>query len=226
MNDVPSKYEVSYTSFNDLVISPVPCICETWRKKAVIHRDGAPALIVRDPDEGLVYLEEWYQAGQLHRVDGPARRLINHGEREITEAWFLRGKEHRQDGPALRTVSHETGIVLREEWALDGQEGRVHGPALVCRDPISGIAVEECWIFRGNLHRIGGPAWIKRDKDTGVAYESEWHVHGYRHRTDGHAVIHRDRQTGEISLQKYFLNEVPVASLDNASSSPEPAPPR
>ena len=52
--------------------------------------------------------QEWYENGQLHRIDGPA---IIHASG--TQAWYVYGQRHRTDGP---TIIHADGT---EEWWVD-----------------------------------------------------------------------------------------------------------
>jgi len=68
--------------------------------------------------------KEWYQNGQLHRLDGPA---VEWGDGTIssgTKIWFLNGQRHRLDGPAV-----ECGDGSKE-WYVNGQRHRLDGPAI------------------------------------------------------------------------------------------------
>ncbi len=55
--------------------------------------------------------KEWYEYGELHRINGPA---VEHagGRKE----WWLHGKFHRTNGPAIEYIN---GIKL---WFLNGQQ--------------------------------------------------------------------------------------------------------
>ena len=55
-------------------------------------------------------MTEWYQNGQLHRLDGPAREW-----RDGAKVWYQNGKLHRLDGPA-----REWGDGSKEWW-LNGK---------------------------------------------------------------------------------------------------------
>jgi hypothetical protein len=46
--------------------------------------------------------KQWYKDGKLHRIDGPARELINGNK-----YWLQHGKLHRLDGPA---VEYDCGL--------------------------------------------------------------------------------------------------------------------
>ena len=61
---------------------------------------------------------EWYQNGQLHRLDGPA--VERHDGSKI---WYQNGQRHRLDGPA---VEYTCGDKF---WYQNGQLHRLDGPA-------------------------------------------------------------------------------------------------
>lgn len=98
--------------------------------------------------------KEWYANGKLHRVDGPARELLDRSE------WCLDGVKHRVDGPAVEYVDGT------KEWWVNGLLHREDGPAT--EYPDGGTA----WWFEGKMHRDDGPA---------VEYANgikEWWVNG------------------------------------------------
>jgi hypothetical protein len=63
---------------------------------------------------------EWRnEAGELHRLDGPAiNREGGHKQ------WWVDGKRHRLGGPA---VEYSTGT---KEWYVNGKRHRLDGPAI------------------------------------------------------------------------------------------------
>ena len=54
----------------------------------------------------------WYnEAGQLHRVDGPAvEYAAGH------KSWWLNGKFHREDGPAYEYANGDRSWYLQGKW--------------------------------------------------------------------------------------------------------------
>jgi len=68
-------------------------------------------------------VEDWYQNGQLHRLDGPATKYKN-GDKY----WYQNGKLHRTDGPAVECANGD-----KEYWQ-NGELHRVDGPAVVYAD--------------------------------------------------------------------------------------------
>ena len=49
--------------------------------------------------EGINGSKKWYQNGQLHRLDGPAREWY-----DGSKFWYQNGKLHRLDGPAVERI--------------------------------------------------------------------------------------------------------------------------
>lgn len=68
-------------------------------------------------------------AGDFHRVGGPAVVYGNGGER-----WYINGKLHREDGPA---VTHSSGRITK--WYFNGHLHREGAPAVDFGD------VQEWW---------------------------------------------------------------------------------
>jgi hypothetical protein len=64
-------------------------------------------------------LEEWYEDGKLHRIDGPA--II---EPNGVRRWYQNGMLHRIGGPAIEYSSAMKG------WFFEGQRHRIDGPAV------------------------------------------------------------------------------------------------
>lgn len=70
-----------------------------WYKFGLRHRDNhQPAIVDIGPD-GKPAKEYYYQFGRLHRENGPAEFLRDHGKL-IYETWAQYGREHRTDGPS------------------------------------------------------------------------------------------------------------------------------
>lgn len=69
-----------------------------------LHRIGGPAVEWIDGDK------EWFVEDELHREDGPAIELSNG-----TKKWYRKGKLHREDGPAVEYPYGE------KQWWLNGQ---------------------------------------------------------------------------------------------------------
>ena len=76
----------------------------------------------------------WYnEAGQLHRIDGPAF-ISSTGEQH----WLINGKVHRTDGPAIIRPNGYQAYCFNYEYH------RLDGPAIIYANG------EQYWI-RGNL---------------------------------------------------------------------------
>jgi len=90
-------------------------IKEEWRFEGYLHNLNGPARICYNPD-GSVYLTEYYDHGQLHRIDGPAFVLV--GDGTLTMEYRQRDQLHRTDGPAY-IVTFEGST--REVWYINGE---------------------------------------------------------------------------------------------------------
>ncbi len=84
-----------------------------WRLNGKLHRLDGPAVKIVGRDGR----EEWWQNGKLHRLDGPAFVDKDSGQQE----WHQNGKLHRLDGPAVvrPAVVHANGT---KEWFINGKE--------------------------------------------------------------------------------------------------------
>jgi hypothetical protein len=114
------------------------------------------------------------EAGELHRLDGPAKMMING-----TKEWWVHGQIHREGGPGNLGQIHpaiEYANGCKEWWSHD-QRHREDSPAIEWVDG----DLKEWWIH-GKRHREDGPAieWGNGMK--------EWWIHGKPHRADGPAV--------------------------------------
>jgi hypothetical protein len=85
--------------------------------------------------------KEWYQNGQLHRLDGPAIEGANG-----YKTWYQFGVLHRLDGPAIEFSNGD------KKWYQKGQLHRWDGPAVEFANE------DKCWYQKGKLHRLDGPA--------------------------------------------------------------------
>ena len=65
------------------------------------------------------YIEYLNDAGQIHRLDGPAIEYAN-GDKW----WYVNGVAHRLDGPAIEWADGG------KRWYVNGQIHRADGPAI------------------------------------------------------------------------------------------------
>ena len=99
--------EIEYDQDGNIVI-------EGWYKKGQKHRTGSPAIIHRFKE--VIWIEEYYQDGFLHRLDGPAK-IVRNADNGILcqEAWYIWGLPYRADGgPTSRLYNSVTGALWRE----------------------------------------------------------------------------------------------------------------
>ena len=79
---------------------------------------------------------KWYNSsGQLHRIGGPAVKLI-----EEVKRWYIINKLHRLNGPA--TI--EGGGITN--WYSNGKPHRINGHAIEC------INGSKLWYISGNYY--------------------------------------------------------------------------
>jgi hypothetical protein len=194
---------------------------EEWRLAATgqIHRDHAPAVIVRNLETGEIVGEYWYRNGAPHRDDGPAFSWKNQSKNKSRITYFLDGKQHRTDGPA--DMAFEDGYLVFQYWRQNGKDHRVDGPSSVYRSPETDRTIRETWSIEGKPHRVGGPASIECSEQTGVVEYETWCLNGVLHRTDGPADIVRDVNSGEVVFAAYHVNGV---HLPNGLPMPPPTP--
>jgi len=62
---------------------------------------------------------EWYQNGQLHRIEGPAIERA-----DGSKMWYVNDQRHRIDGPAVEYADGD------KYWYQNGQRHRLDGPAV------------------------------------------------------------------------------------------------
>lgn len=135
-----------------------------YYENGVLHRDDGPAKI---DEKGNMF---YYRHGVLHRERGPAVMFIN-GKTQ----YYKMGRLHRDDGPANVT---DEGVL---EWYQNGELHREHGPARVSSD------FEE-WYFFGKPHSIDDNPAFKSNKGE----STRWMQKGILHRENGPALITPD----------------------------------
>ena len=130
-----------------------------------------PQRVVRF-DEDFKIVEFRNENGQLHRLDGPAKRLYNrdengpYGSMPFRELWYRNGQLHRKNGPAWIWYNKDGSIYI-ESWYKDGQLHREDGPASIAYDN-NGDIEEATWYKNDQRHREDGPAYIYIDPTYGV----------------------------------------------------------
>ena len=69
---------------------------------------------------GQIESKEWKnEAGQTHRLDGPAYQECRENGQLWVELWYVNGVRHRLDGPAIR-YWYKTGRLEVEVWHING----------------------------------------------------------------------------------------------------------
>jgi hypothetical protein len=148
--------------------------------------DQAISELVVDDDGS----KRWYNGkDQLHRINGPARELVNG-----TKEWYLNGKLHRDNGPSVE------GAAGHKEWRLHGQLHRVNGPAVEYTD---GTKV---WWLHNQRHREDGPAieWADGTK--------EWWLNGAPCRCED-IIVANTKQWTFPNLIELRYTEIELESL-------------
>jgi hypothetical protein len=83
---------------------------------------GAPAVSDQNTESAVLIREEW-RFGKLHRDGAPARILRDrHTGTVIREDWFFWGRHHRTDGPAIVKYDRVTGAVIYEGFWEKGRK--------------------------------------------------------------------------------------------------------
>lgn len=175
------------------------CVFEVWTKDGVVHRNGAPAVTVREIETSRVVRQEYYENGKLHRLDGPAIEETRPDLDHHLAAYYVDGNNHCEDGPSSVYTSLRTGIVTEEIYTLNGEYHRAGGqPAAIERNADTGIVTNELYSEHGKVHRLDGPAEITRHSQTGMIVEERYLQNGEPYREGGPIVVNRDHQTGEV----------------------------
>ena len=102
-------------------------------------------------------------AGQLHRIDGPAVEMSDGGK-----SWYQNGMLHRIDGPAYECF--DSFRYNSKYWYQNGLLHRIDGPAVERSDDQHYNV--KYWYQNGMLHRIDGPAIEDTDGNTA------WFING------------------------------------------------
>ena len=91
---------------------------EDWRLDGYLHRDlDQPARIWRNPDTGIVLLEEYFRFGQNHRDQNLGPAITSYDQQGPPErtVWCVDGKKHRDgDEPAVLHIDLVPGVVTAE----------------------------------------------------------------------------------------------------------------
>ena len=93
---------------------------ETWYKVVVLDKFPTRKKLLEyltiGKSNGATY---YFQNGQLHREDGPAKECV-----DGSKCWYKNGQLHREGGPA------EEGADGIKHWYKNGQRHREDGSAL------------------------------------------------------------------------------------------------
>lgn len=138
--------------------------------KTEYHRIDGPALI-SFYENGDISLQEWYENGLLHRLDGPAS-VYTDVDNNTVELWMVNGRRHRVGGPAV-IINKKN--YYSEEWFEHGIIHRLDGPAYTCVQ--NGVTEIEQYFKNGAYHRVNGPAntvYYSRKKPTGDVHRTLW----------------------------------------------------
>lgn len=201
------------------------CVIEVWYMDQMIHRDGKPAVIVRDIETGNIRRSAYYENGLLHRSDGPALEeividpgILDDRVEHYKALQYVRfGQEERDDGPSRIETSIRTGVVFYERYCSANRKHRLGGmPAEIERDIDTGVITVEQYQENGQLHRTNGPAYIARDPHTGVIITEEYYQRGKPYREDGPTVVIRDAQSGQV------VSEDSSSTSNRCADAPSP----
>jgi hypothetical protein len=119
----------------------------------IFHRSDGPAIIeTRD----RVQYVEWYQAGKLHRLNGPAISVTFPNNSYSLYCYYM-GKLHNNGGPA---IVHMHKHYTHEEYYDMGERHRINGPAIIISCNVIDINVfEQYWINNKVIKTISNPPW-------------------------------------------------------------------
>jgi hypothetical protein len=111
--------------------------------------------------------KEWYQNGELHRLDGPACEFS-----DGSKFWYQNGKRHRLDGPAIEWPDGS------KYWFQNGKRHRLDGPAIEYPHG------SKYWYQNGKRHRLDGPAVEDSDGS------KEWWINDIKYSKDKFNQLH------------------------------------
>jgi hypothetical protein len=134
-----------------------------------LHCDDGPAIVC---NIGNHLYHEYYYAGILHRIDGPARIIWNNSKITHVEYYYM-GHVHRINGPAM---------ISATSWDTDS----CHIGELFHnfdKPPIKNIGLSSSYHYyyyiHGYLHRIDGPAVVRYMPGERLMYEYYYNGHFY-----------------------------------------------
>lgn len=122
-----------------------------------------PALLKFDMKNNWFCFEKtWYENGEFHRVNGPARTCYGwlNPSRPVSEYYYELGKLHRVDGPAVLEFHYSDFNVQKEKYYENGKLHRLDGPAYYS---MFQNERETRWVENGHIHRSNLPAVIKHE---------------------------------------------------------------
>jgi hypothetical protein len=76
--------------------------------------------------------KEWYQNGEIHRLDGPAVEYAD-GSKE----WYLNGERHRLDGPAVEYADGSKEWFIEDECLTESEFNARINPVELTLDEIA-----------------------------------------------------------------------------------------
>ena len=83
---------------------------------------------------GQLRSESWTnEAGDWHRLDGPAFQGWRDNGRPLFQVWFINGRRHRLDGPAWQEWG-TSGRLQSDTWYINGVEYKTEAEFLVAVD--------------------------------------------------------------------------------------------
>jgi hypothetical protein len=97
---------------------------------------------------------EWYQNGQLHRINGPAIEWANGAK-----SWWQKDLLHRLDGPAIEWATGD------KEWFQNGQLHRLDGPAVELADGYNEWYIEGEELTRDEFNQRVNPQQVELTLD-------------------------------------------------------------
>jgi len=148
-------------------------------------------------------------AGELHRVDGPARIEYDLDGNLLAEVWHKNGLIHREDGSAY-TFYYSDGSIESERWFYEGDLYRKDGPTIIRYYRTSGHLKSQEWYQIDRYHRLDGPAVIKY-KPTGKIKSVEWYIDGKKLIGDELEAV--DPNTSEERLIDLYLKDDDTSKL-------------
>lgn len=160
-----------------------------FKEQNVIHRENGPAIITYENDKikseewydngngpyrakyyknGILYYEQFYEGGKIHRKDGPA--FIQYYENgSIAYNYFYENGKYRKDGPGIIGY-YGNGSIAYEIWYDNDKYHRKGGPAKIDYYR-NGQVKLEYWYENGE-YRKDGPVIISYYEDGRIIYKS------------------------------------------------------